>query len=343
MNPVFLFSAFAAGDAVPEWVHLVPAGEFRGIDGRGPYRLADAQAVVSTSLNATGGRLPIDENHAIDLRAPKGEPSPARGWVVALEARADGVWGKVEWTETGRSLVGKKEYRGISPALAIDDKGGVDVLAVLRASLTNTPNLRQLTTLHSESTMDFAAQMRQTLGLGADVPEADVLAAVAAQKTAIDTHAAQVASIRKAAGVADTLAVDALVVELQARQTGSAKTEGELRTMVVSLQTQLDTLKGDTAREKATRYVDDAIKAGKPIVALREHYIARHMTDAAAVEKEIGAFVSLHSGRVVTPPAGGKEGGAAGLTPDQIQLCSQLGITPEDFAKSQKALGVEVM
>jgi phage I-like protein len=43
-----------AGNGAPEWVHLVPAGRFSGVDGRGPYTLADPAAVIAASLPPAG-------------------------------------------------------------------------------------------------------------------------------------------------------------------------------------------------------------------------------------------------------------------------------------------------
>ncbi|MGY6517055.1 phage protease, partial [Vibrio parahaemolyticus] len=77
-----------------------------------------------------------------------GLSAPARGWIVALQARRDGIWGKVEWTPEGRKLV--PGYRGISPVIRHDKQSG-RIDAILRASLTNTPNLSGLVTLHSEA------------------------------------------------------------------------------------------------------------------------------------------------------------------------------------------------
>jgi phage I-like protein len=130
---------------VPAWVHLLPPGAIRTVDGRGPYQV-DAHAVAAAFK--AGDKLPIDENHAIDLAKSTGQPSPARGWIVGLQARADGVWGAVEWNSAGAALMADCAYRGISPAILHNQSG--KVLAVLRASLTNTPNLQGLTTLHSQ-------------------------------------------------------------------------------------------------------------------------------------------------------------------------------------------------
>jgi len=101
----------------PEWVHLLPAGAVETVDRRGPYRVTDGEKLIAASF-AQSPRLPIDENHATDLAAPKGQPAPARGWITALEARADGIWGKVEWTEAGRQLVEDRAYRGLSPVIS---------------------------------------------------------------------------------------------------------------------------------------------------------------------------------------------------------------------------------
>jgi len=134
-------------DLVPEWIQLLPPGpQIETVDKRGPYRLVDAAQLVRVSLAAAGGRMPIDENHATDLAAPKGGAAPARGWLVALEARSNGVWGRVEWTAEGRRLVADRAYRFISPV--VTHSADNTLLAILRASLVNAPNLRGLAALN---------------------------------------------------------------------------------------------------------------------------------------------------------------------------------------------------
>jgi hypothetical protein len=80
--------------------------------------------------------------HSTDLAAPSGQPSPAVGWIVELQPRKDGIWGRVEWTEEGAKLISSRAYRGISPALQTDKED--NVVRLLRAALTNAPNLPQL-------------------------------------------------------------------------------------------------------------------------------------------------------------------------------------------------------
>jgi phage I-like protein len=345
---------------VPDWVHLTPAGTFSGVDGRGPFTLNDAAAVIATSMAA--GRLAIDENHAIDVAGPKGQPSPARGWIVEMQLRDDGIWGRVEWTASGRALMEDKAYRGISPVLVAEKEGG-RVVKLLRAALTNDPNLT-LTTLHSRTPdMDFIAKLRSALGLKADAAEADVLTAVTSHAATVTAYAALLtaAGLKADAAPADLLAqvtahaADAgkltaisahftkagldlakmtpseLETHLQAKGAGD---EAELRRTVVSLQSQLTTLQQDGAKEKAIAFVDGAIKAGKQIKPLRDHYIARHQKDAAAVETEINGMLSLNAGGIVRPAQ--PEGGA--LDADELATCELMGLDPKKFAESKAAL-----
>lgn len=319
-----------AGQA-PEWVHLTPAGTFSGADGRGPFTLKDADDVIKTSMEA--GRLAIDENHAIDVAGPKGQPSPARGWIVEMEARGDGLWGRVEWTTSGRALIEDKAYRGISPVFVSTKEGG-QVVKLLRAALTNDPNLT-LTTLHSRTPdMDFLAKLRTALGLKADAAEDAVLTAVTSHAAIVSAHVALLgaAGLKADAAPADLVAkvtahaADAgklaaiathfktagldlakltpkdLETHLQARADADA---AELRQTNISLQSRLTALEQTTSRDKAVAFIDRAIADGKPLLAMRDHYIARHQKDPAGVEKEVDALPSIHDGGVRRPPPDG--------------------------------------
>jgi phage I-like protein len=354
------FAIPATGEA-PEWVHLIPAGTFSGVDGRGPYRIEDAGDIIQTSMAA--GKLPIDENHAVDKAAPEGLPSPARGWIIAMESRASGIWGKVEWTGSGAELMRDKAYRGISPVFAHTQSGG-RVVRILRAALTNDPNLT-LTTLHSRSEpMDFLAKLRQALGLPVDAAEDAMLTSVSAHALAgatlgkvsaalglaVDAKSddivagatAKLADAAKLAAIAahcktaglelEKLTPTELQTQLMAR--GGAGEEAELRKTVITLQSRLDTLVGDQAKTDATAFVDAAIGAGKPIKPLRDHYIARHQKDAAAVETEINALVSIHSGSVRPPKS--SEPGA--LDAEDQAVVVAMGLDPKEFAKNKAAL-----
>lgn len=174
MHSVSLCAAMSIGSglAPPDWLHLLPAGEIRTHDGRGPYRVPDARVLIAESM--AGGKLVLDENHATDLAAPKGLPAPARGWIVQLQQRADGVWGRVEWTDEARRMAIWRSYRAVSPAIAHRKDG--TALAILRVSLTNTPNLTGLTALHAkENDMDLRSALIRMLELPASSDDAVII------------------------------------------------------------------------------------------------------------------------------------------------------------------------
>ena len=325
---IHLFQALSSSDGAPEWVHLIPSGTVSGADGRGPYT-ADLAAIMRDSM--TSGRLVLDECHATDLAAPRGEPAPARGWIVELQQRADGIWGRVEWTETGRALMADKSYRGISPCIAVTRNGTIK--RVLRASLTNDPNL-PLKHLHSRSSdMDELTQIRNALALGPDATIEAILAAINAMK---GEESDLMSRLIKASG-ADAKAVTTvaqLETHLQAARAARG-TEAELRQTVVSLQSQLQTLAASAARDKAVQFVDGAIAAGKPIKPLRDHYISRHAADPKAVETEINALMSINDGGINTPPKAGDS--VKALTSEQKHLCAQMGISEESYLKELQA------
>lgn len=221
----------------PEWIHLLPAGSFSGADGRGPYHVQNANKLVEASLEAMAGSGVVDENHSTDLATPKGEPAPARGWITALEARADGIWGKVDWTRAGLALLADRAYRHISPVI-MHLKDGT-VTAILRASLVNKPNLRGLAALNQETPMDFMDKLRAALGLGDDADEAAVITGIGAAKggsalqTALDEALRPIA---KAAGLAED--ADAKAVLAGVEQLAKAKPASDDGT-VKALQAEL--------------------------------------------------------------------------------------------------------
>lgn len=214
--------ALNAEGGAPEWIMMIPAGDgvIRTVDGRGPYRLNDPSRLAEASLQAAGGRLPIDENHSTDLAAPEGRPSPARGWATALQARQDGLYARVEWNESGKALLAEHSYRFISPVFT--HTGAGEITRLLRASLTNIPNLRGMAALHAEeSTMDFIAQLRTLLGLADDADEAAVIAKITSlvQPAGPALNAAEagalLAQLRTLLGLAEDAGVDAVIAKIK--------------------------------------------------------------------------------------------------------------------------------
>lgn len=171
---------FSHGAHVPDWIELLPPGpEIKGRDGRA-WLLDNPQAIVE-AFHADTKDLPVDIEHATELKAPKGDRAPAMGWIKALEVRNGGVWGRVEWTNDGGFTVSERQYRYISPVFQYD-KTTKQILRLTSAALTNQPNLalqalnREGQTEHEEE--PAMKKIYAALGLTETATEAEALNAI---------------------------------------------------------------------------------------------------------------------------------------------------------------------
>jgi len=327
-----------AAAGAPEWLHLLPAEKsFGGVDGRGPYVVEDREALVA-QFNSTGTKIPVDENHSIDLAGKSGHPSPARGWIVEMQARADGVWGRVEWTAEGKALVEGKAYGYLSPVLLHTAAKPYRVDKVLRVALTNEPNLASLKSLHSQEEQTMLEELRKALGLPETADEAAVIAAVTSAHAANTVHTALMARVAEAAGVGADAGGDALVTAVQAKAvaSGDDSDKAQLVTQITSLQSQLTTLATSTAKDKAVNVIEAAIEGGKVVPALREHMIARHMKNPADVESELALMPSLHAGGLGKRPA--PKSGEAVRTDEDDKILAMMGVDAVAYDATAKSL-----
>ena len=117
-----------------EKVKISPAGQqIVGYDGR-VFNI-DANFVV-TNTKSQGVDILLDRDHF------DGE---AMGWfdINSLEARGDGIYASLEFTQIGKELVEKRLYRYMSPAYEVNyrDNGIREVVRIGSIGLVNRPNL----------------------------------------------------------------------------------------------------------------------------------------------------------------------------------------------------------
>ena len=98
----------------------------------------DAQSTAEGASFRNMPKIPLDWNHAIERYAAAAHQAAAAGWIVAMENRSNGVWGRVEWTESGAESVVGHEVRYISPVLMLTLANEV----LKSAALTNNPELK---------------------------------------------------------------------------------------------------------------------------------------------------------------------------------------------------------
>ncbi|WP_237440632.1 phage protease [Erythrobacter ramosus] len=333
-----------------EWLHLLPGGgRVETVDGRGPYTVEDYDALIAASLT-DGERLVLDECHSTDLAAPLGQPAPARGWIVALEARQDGIWGQVEWTGTGRQLREDKAYRGISPVIA--HTKNKQIVAIRRASLVNQPNLKGLEALHAEENgMDFMKAIAAALGLGDDATEEAILAAVKKMSGGSENNKEMASAINAALQpIATALALqgavtsDAILTRIGTLREGVADETAitALQSQLVETTKQFNALQASISLQAAQAFVDGAIAEGRVgVKPMRDRYIAMHQKDPKGTEELIAAMPAVASEAVSLH---GRQPARTTTDLDEADraVIALMGIDPAAFKKARAAeLGIE--
>lgn len=305
----------------PERIQLLPPGPvIEGRDGR-KWIMPDARAVAEAS-NAWLPSHSIDENHAVDLKAPKGEESPAFGWFGNIRAETNGsVWADAEWTEKGKASVCGLEYRYLSPVILHNEKG--EITAVTRAALSNNPNLniKSLNSQMPESPAKEQSNMKQilaALGLAETAAENDAVAAIAALKTGLNAAQAKGVDLAAYAPRADLAAMES---------------------RAVSAEKQLAALNAAGLKADAEAAVDQAVKDRKIAPASRGLYI----TSMCATREGLESFRKVMAGSPAIiaegaqAPGGAPPGTQTALNAEEAAMARSLGYSEEEWKKIREA------
>lgn len=157
------------------WYHLVPKGEFPHRES-GVIQVVDAEALTAmlnrfnAEASAPGFRgLLVDQEH---FSYDTNKSSEAYGWVREVANRANGLWGRIEWTPLGQAAVEGRQYKSLSPVWFPRD---LETLGEKRArptrldavGLTNMPNLQGMIPLSNRAPDDAAAETKVPAEQGA--------------------------------------------------------------------------------------------------------------------------------------------------------------------------------
>lgn len=333
-----LGSAQALDSALPEWVQLVPAGAFNGVDGRGPWLVENAGKVIADSLPANGRPLVIDYDHATDLAASAGRPAPAAGWIVEMAARENGLWGRVEWTEAGAAAVKGREYRFLSPVFTHDKMG--KVIRMMRAALTNNPNLELTSLNHLQSgdiIMDETLKaLLAVLGLPADTDREKAINAVKSLAAADTDKASRLTALAAKAGLKPDAAADELVTALQSNAAVDPARYVPIAALT-ELQGKVSTLEKAQTGAAVETAVNAAIEDGKVSPAMKEwatNYATQDLAGFKAYCASAPAIV-VPGAKLDRAPVD-KDGA---LSADAKAVCAAMGLTEEEFKAAGAAGG----
>lgn len=305
----------AEAGAAPDWVQLTPSGpHIGGRDGRS-WRLDDPEAVVA-AFQQVGADLPVDFEHATQVKGEQGEVAPAVGWIKEMEARNGALWGRVEWGEAGRTAISTRAYRYLSPVFKFSSRTN-EILRMVSAGLTNVPNLHMAAlnregAPNEETTMNKA--ILEALGLSEGASETDAL-------TAINTLKSNEQEARNRAATPDPAKfVPRADYDLALNRVSTFEAAEKAR-----------------ARAEAEAAVDAAIEAGKVAPVSRDYHLAACREEGGLerftkMVEGLPEIVGKAKSRAEAPEARNRE---AGLSEEELAVCRQLAIDPKDFAEAK--------
>lgn len=289
-----------------QWVKVLPAKMAVPRDGRGPWKVSDAAAIVRDSLAYVGkAGMMVDYNHQSMHSGKNGQPAPAAGWVVRMEAIKGEVWALVKWTDKAAAHIRAREFRHLSPVLVHDAAGTVN--RIHNIALVNEPALDELVALaQSESPVDknaeAMAELQNLLGLPETAELPDVLPKVRALLTSANSAAPDPAAFVPMAEF------EKIVAEANGLRQGMTMAE-------------------------ASAYVEAAIRNGKIIPALRDWGVQLCTVNKPAfesfLERTSGGMQTLLS---VAVPAVHPDREKAGAIPeDEAEIAERLGLSAEQY------------
>lgn len=355
----------ASADGV--WIQLIPAGTFSGRDGRGPYHAGDEkslQRIAATTRKFHGPtEIVIDYEHQSLNALKNGRPAPAAGWIKEIEARADGLYGRVEWTANAAAAIRAGEYRYLSPVYFHLKDG--KILALQNAALTNVPNINMAEvsahTIFPHHEEDNMKKVLAALGLADGASEDDALVAInslltsstaiavaagltkdatsEAIATAVQSVFADRRKIAIAAGKEEGASADDIVAAIGAAQTAGAidPTKYVPIAQVTAMQTDIRVLQQQLGEDKATDAVEKAMREGRLAPALKDWGLSLHRADPSKFDEFVGkAPVLTAAQRTATA----KEPGSldAGLDDAEVAVMRQMGLSAEDMKKSKASM-----
>lgn len=282
----------------PEWIKILPRGKFIARDGR-PFDI-DPEALVSR-FEADGIDLPVDQDHATVKKALFGDAAPAVGWINKLEARVDGLYGRVEWLDEGLRILAARTHRYISPSMKTDDFGKALWLhsaALVAAPAASMPAVASAQPAHATEKPMLKA-IALALGLNEDASEASCLSALGDLKKRVDP-----------------------AIHEQTLRSLSATTA------------ELETLRAETRKVKIDGLLEDALKAKKIVPAERDTFAALCATDEGF--EQVKKLIELRPAMLSAGGLDGKQppGEIKALSAEDRQIMKELGLTEQEFREA---------
>lgn len=307
---------------------------------------ASAQKVIA-EFSRRKTPLVVDYEHQTLSKEENGQPAPAAAWFKSLEWReGQGLFATVELTAKAAESIRNREYRFFSPVFRYNPKTG-EIVSLEMGALTNTPaidGMAELTlraaacfgaqTTNPENTMKLA-ELIGMLGLAADTPEADVVAALNAR-----LNANPLADVAKALGLDEGTQASSIVAACSALKSkpvanGQAvpiAVVNELKTEIAALNSRL----AEQDKADIEKKIEAALNDGRLMKPMEQWARDLAQSDVAALNSYLDAAepIAALSGTQTRgkPPA---SNGESALTPDELAVCSAMGLTEKEFIEAK--------
>lgn len=365
MHLLLLAASLALPKEPAEWIMLAPSGTWRGHPtAPGGFTLgrAELDEMVRNFQADPRGRVVCDYEHQTLKAAENGKPAPASGWITAVEVR-DGpegpaLWGKPQWTQSADTAIRGAEYAYVSPVIVFRSKdrvsGQPSGTRLHSVALTNNPFFQEMPAIAARLDLEDPPMLTLLCALLALPPtskEEEALAEVKKRDgerklafTALglpETATAdqvQVAfnDLRRQAAVGKAVLDELKVPATDTAEAATARVLPVLKHAGYVAASEHQATLTELAKLKADGLVGEAVTAGKVIPA------TEGWARAFAAENPEGFKAWAKVAPVVAPPAQRSRtapppinGSSSTLTAEEAAVCSQLGLSSEQYLKAR--------
>lgn len=309
-----------------EWVMLAPLGDHPHALGIQRFTPVAIQNMANRFNGLLGklGRLfsgaPTFEGHH-DVEPDKYPNSKSYGWIMSLDPRADGLWGRMVWTPEGRQMLQNGAFKFVSPVFIgkpIGHQNGqtiFDPVAFKSLALTNEPNLPLPPLANNKDHMETITSL---LELSNEASADQILGAVRILKNSVLSP--QSSELKAALTLPPDATADQI---LEAARTLRAQNETlanqqaardtEFATLQNSLSTQnsaLSTVQSERDGHRTARIeliLANAIEKGRITLAQRDEWKTKLEADLASAEAALANCAPALNTRSITRELGNEK------------------------------------
>jgi len=328
---------------LPEWIRVLPLGKVELADHREPFMVDEASLDSMVAAFRTRGiDLVIDYEH----QSLNGERAPAAGWIKDLEARSDGLWARVDWTQQAREYLAQREYRYFSPVLRLDQETRRPT-ALMHVGLTNVPAINHLPPLVARwggEVKTSGEPKPATLELGTpmmkmdSVKEKPKMVEKLKRLMGLTSEMAESAVCDKALEAFRDLSAilnlpdDATVAQLKGAV--EAHRAGVVR--LLKAEEEVQALKARLVEETTVRFVEEALKTGKVSPAQRGwalEYCRRDPEGFKTYAERSPKLVPTGEELQLKKDPYDEE---YSLVPEELAICRSLNVSAEAFLRAKQ-------